>query len=270
MFYFCKKIYKLKTFLYKNTQISYTESGKGSALVFLHGFLENKNMWSSYVDYFSTKYRVITIDLFGHGHSECFGYIHTMEDQADMIYGLLSDLRIRKSTLIGHSMGGYVALAFGELYPDHVKSLVLINASSRADSPERKINRDRAVEVVKKNTSAFVSMAINNLFSESARLAFKKQIELIRNEALQTSAQGIVAALEGMKIRNDREVLLHFGPYTKLVITGNEDVIASEYEILDETKDADVTTHVLNCGHMAPLEKETEIIHLLQLFLKKK
>lgn len=260
----------METFTYKNTQISYTESGKGSALVFLHGFLENKNMWTSYVNYFNAKYRVITIDLFGHGESENFGYIHTMEDQADMIYALLSELRIRKATLIGHSMGGYVALAFAELYPDHVRSLVLINSSTRSDSVERKFNRDRAIQAVKKNATAFISMAINNLFSDSARELFSDQIDLIREQALKTSVQGVVAALEGMKIRNDREVLLHFGPYSKLLITGKQDLIAPESEILDETKEADVTTFVLDCGHMAPLEKESELIQILQNFFKKK
>lgn len=227
-------------------------------------------MWASYVNFFEKKYRVITIDLFGHGKSECLGYIHTMEDQADMVYALLSELRIRKATLIGHSMGGYVALAFGELYPDQMKSMILINSSTRADSSERKLNRERAIEVVKKNAKSFISMAINNLFTEKAREQFKDQIAVIRDQALQTSVQGIIASLEGMKVRNDREVLLHFGPFSKLVVTGNEDVIAPESEILDETKDADVTTFILDCGHMAPLEKETDLIQIIQNFLKKK
>ena len=260
----------MQTFIYKKTQISYTTSGKGAALVFLHGFLENKNMWIPYEKYFSNKFRVITIDLFGHGKSENLGYIHTMEDHADMVFALLSDLRIRKATLVGHSMGGYVALAFAELYPDHLKSLVLINASSRADSEERKLNRDRAIQVVKKNAKVFISMAINNLFSDDARADLSNQIDIVREQALETSLQGVVAALEGMKIRNDREVLLHFGPYPKMIITGKDDQIATESEILDETNGADVTTHILDCGHMAPLEKEEEIIKLLQVFIKKK
>lgn len=260
----------MKTFIYKNTKISYTESGKGNALVFLHGFLENKNMWLNYEHFFSTKYRVITIDLFGHGKSESLGYIHTMEDQADMVYALLSDLRIRKASIIGHSMGGYVALAFGELYPENLKNLILLNASTRADSEERKLNRDRAINIVKKNINVFITMAINNLFSSEAKKLFMNEIDVILSEALQTSVQGAVAALEGMKTRSDREVLLHFGPYSKLIITGNLDTIASEKEVIEETKDAEVTTHILACGHMAPLEKQEEVINLIQSFLKKK
>lgn len=260
----------MEAFVYKNTQICYSEKGKGNTLVFLHGFLENKNMWKPYVDYFSQRYRVITIDLLGHGKSACLGYIHTMEDQADMIFALLSDLRIRKATFVGHSMGGYVALAFGELYPEHLKGLVLINASTRADSEEREINRDRAVQVVKKNAAAFITMAINNLFEDADRTRLSAEIEIIRNQALETSLQGVVASLEGMKVRSDREVLLHFGPYEKMLITGSKDQIAKADDILNETSEADVTTHILDCGHMAPLEKESEIIQLIQTFLRKK
>lgn len=260
----------MKTFIYKNIRIAYNDAGKGATLVFLHGFLENKNMWNPYLNFFASKYRVVSIDLLGHGKSENLGYIHIMEDQADMVFALLSELRIRKATLIGHSMGGYVALAFGELYPDHLKGLVLINASTRADSDERKLNRERAIQVVKKNASAFISMAINNLFLEQTRERFSKAIDVILSQALETSVQGVIAALEGMKIRNDREVLLHFGPYYKMIIAGKYDAIATEVDILEETKEADVATHFLNCGHMAPLECEDEVIQLIFNFLKKK
>ncbi|HWS59814.1 MAG TPA: alpha/beta fold hydrolase, partial [Flavobacterium sp.] len=135
----------MKTTIYKNTKIAYTDQGKGTAIVLLHGFLENQSMWNAYISDFSKKNRVITIDLLGHGATECLGYIHSMEDQADMIHHVLHDLKIRKAVFIGHSMGGYIALAFAELYPDSMKGLVLLNSTSRADSDERKINRDRAI-----------------------------------------------------------------------------------------------------------------------------
>jgi pimeloyl-ACP methyl ester carboxylesterase len=76
---------------------------------------------------------VITIDLLGHGETECLGYIHSMEDNADAVHAVLAELRIRKAILVGHSMGGYVALAFAELYPENVKAL-LLNSTARADS----------------------------------------------------------------------------------------------------------------------------------------
>ena len=84
----------MKTLLYKNTKISYTHSGQGTAIVLLHGFLENKKMWKEYVTLFSEKYRVITIDLLGHGDSDSLGYVHSMEDNANAVQEVLQHLKI--------------------------------------------------------------------------------------------------------------------------------------------------------------------------------
>ena len=141
----------MKSILYKNTAISYSDTGKGTAVVLLHGFLENKKMWDDYIPVLSQKNRVITIDLLGHGDSECLGYIHSMEENAQVVRSVLTHLRIRKAVFIGHSMGGYVALAFADLYPNSIKGLVLLNSTAKADSAERKKNRDRAIVAVKQN-----------------------------------------------------------------------------------------------------------------------
>ena len=174
----------MKTTTYKNIKISYTETGKGTAVVMLHGFLENQTMWQDFVPELSKKNRVITIDLLGHGQTECLGYVHSMEDQADMVHAVLHELKIRKAVLIGHSMGGYVALAFAELYADTVKGIVLLNSTSRADSDERKINRDRAIIAVKQNYTTFVRMSIANLFSEDNRVRLADAIEKVKLEDL--------------------------------------------------------------------------------------
>jgi len=147
----------LKNILYKNTTISYTDSGEGNVIVLLHGFLENKKMWAAYVTFFSEKYRVITIDLLGHGESDCLGYIHSMEENANAVHEVLDVLKIEKAIILGHSMGGYVGLAFAELYPQHIQKLVLLNSTSKEDSAEKKLNRTRAIKAVKQNYVSFVS-----------------------------------------------------------------------------------------------------------------
>ena len=128
--------------------------------MFLHGFLENSTMWNEHILELSKKHRVICVDLLGHGDTDCLGYVHTMEDMADAVHHVLHELKLRKVVLVGHSMGGYVALAFAELYPDMMKGLVLVNSTSRADSDERKQNRDRAILAVKKSYIAAIRMAI--------------------------------------------------------------------------------------------------------------
>lgn len=259
----------MKTLHYKNTKISYTDQGKGTAVVLLHGYLENQKMWNAFVPEISKKFRVITIDLLGHGTTDCLGYVHSMEDQADVVHGVLHELKIRKAVLIGHSMGGYVALAFAELYPDAMKGLVLLNSTSRADSDERKINRDRAIVAVKQNYTSFVRMSIANLFSEDNRERLSDEIEKVKLEALKTPLQGIVAALEGMKIRKDREVILHFAPYPIQLILGKKDGVLIYEDNLDQIEGTKVQLTTFEDGHMSHIENEKELMKVLLDFLKK-
>jgi pimeloyl-ACP methyl ester carboxylesterase len=258
----------LKQIQHKNTTIFYTDSGKGTAIVLLHGFLENQKMWDAFVPKFSKKNRVITIDLLGHGATECMGYVHTMEDNADAVHAVLTQLRIRKSIFVGHSMGGYVALAFAELFPESVKGLVLLNSTSRADSEERKVNRDRAIKAVKQSYVNFISLSIANLFSEENRDRLINEIEIVKKEALQTPLQGIVASLEGMKIRIDREILLHLTPYPKMLILGEKDPVLPYEETKMQIEESQVQLVSFPDGHMSYIENQEGLTTVLLKFFK--
>ena len=258
----------MKDILYKNTKISYSDTGKGTAIVLLHGFLENKTMWQDFIPELSLKNRIITIDLLGHGETECLGYVHSMEDNADVVHEVLSNLRIRKAILVGHSMGGYVALAFAELFPESIKGLVLLNSTSRADSDERKANRDRAIVAVKQNYASFIRMSIANLFSEDNREKLIDEIEKVKTEALKTPLQGIVASLEGMKIRKDREVLLHLTPYPKLLILGEKDPVLNLVETKEQIENTTVQLVTFLDGHMSTIENKKELLKVLSRFFK--
>lgn len=259
----------MKQLVYKKTKISFTDQGKGTAVVLLHGFLENKTMWDKYITTLAKNHRVIAIDLLGHGESECLGYVHVMEDQADMVFAVLTALRIRKVVLVGHSLGGYVALAFAEIYPHYSKGLFLLNSTSRADSSERKINRDRAIIAVKQNYTNFVRMSIANLFSEDNRELLNKEIEKVKKEALKTPLQGIIASLEGMKIRKDREEILHFAPYPIQLVLGKKDSVLIYEENIDQIEGTEVELTTFPDGHMSHIENEKELKKVLINFLKK-
>ena len=259
----------MKQAQFKNTQISYSDIGKGNVIVLLHGFLENKEMWDFYIPEFAKKNRVIPIDLLGHGNSECLGYVHTMEDHADAVHAVLSELRIRKAIFVGHSMGGYVALAFAELYPEHIRGLALLNSTARADSEERKINRDRAVKAVKQSFINFISLSIANLFSENNRERLSSEIEKVKKEALKTPLQGIVASLEGMKIRMDREVLLHLTPYPKLMVLGEKDPVLPYEETKEQIENTKVNLVSFPDGHMSYIENQEELLKVLLNFFKR-
>ena len=253
---------------YKNTKIFYSDTGKGNAVVLLHGFLENQTMWQDLVPEWSKKHRIITIDLLGHGETECLGYVHSMEDNAEAVRAVLSKLRIRKAVFLGHSMGGYVALAFAELYPATVKGLVLLNSTSKADSEERKANRDRAIKAVKKDYTTFVRLSIANLFSEENREKMIAEIEKVKLEALKTPLQGIVASLEGMKIRKDREIILHSVTFPILLILGKKDGVLNYEDNLKQIENTAVKLVTFPDGHMSHIENKDELKGVLLNFFK--
>lgn len=259
----------MKTTKFKNTSIAYTDIGKGTAIVLLHGFLENQKMWDNYIATFAKRNRVITIDLLGHGETECLGYAHSMEDNAEAVHAVLAELRIRKAILVGHSMGGYVALAFAELYPDFVKGLVLLNSTAKEDNHERKSNRDRAIKAVKQSYKGFVSMAVANLFSENNRERLVEEIELVKKEALKTPLQAIVASLEGMKIRKDRSLLFQHGSYLKMLILGEKDPVLGYEETKSQIENTEVQLVSFPDGHMSHIENQEDLTDVLVSFFKK-
>ncbi|MCL5126989.1 alpha/beta fold hydrolase [Algibacter sp. L4_22] len=254
---------------HKGINIFYTDEGKGSAIVLLHGFLENVSMWNGITPTLSKKNRVICIDLLGHGKTDCLGYVHSMELMAEVVDAVLKHLKIRRSIFVGHSMGGYVALAFAEEHPDALKGLCLMNSTASADTPEKKLNRDRAILAVKQNHKSFIRMAIVNLFRPKNRKLFSDKIKQIRKEAQQTPLQGIVAALEGMKIRNDREALLHFTPFKKMVIAGKKDPVLHYDLLVEQTKNTEAKLVTLPDGHMSHIENKDELLINLMHFIEK-
>lgn len=253
---------------HKGINIFYTETGKGSAIVLLHGFLESSKIWDTFVPKLAKKNRVVSIDLLGHGNTECLGYIHPMELMAEAVEAVLKHLRIRKSTFIGHSMGGYVALAFAEKNPDNVKGLCLLNSTASADTPEKKQNRARGIIAVKQNHKTFIRLAVSNLFIPENHKKFATQIKQLIKDCQKTPLQGIVAALEGMKIREDREVLLHFSPYKKMMIIGKNDPILNYKNLISQTKDTNVNVVVLDGGHMSFIENESACLDNIMHFIE--
>ena len=191
-----------------------------------------------------------------------------MEDNAKIVKAVLSHLRIRKAVFVGHSMGGYVALAFAELFSTSVKGLVLLNSTSKEDSAERKHNRDRAIKAVKQNYVNFVRLSIANLFSENNRERLENEIENVKLEALKTPLQGIVASLEGMKIRKNREFILRESEFPKLLILGEKDGVLIYKDNLAQIENTDVKLVTFPDGHMSHIENKEELEKTLLGFLR--
>ena len=114
-------------FSYRNHNIHYTDKGNGKTIVLLHGYLESSEVWNGFEEKLASKFRIISVDLPGHGLSDVYGETHAMEFMATVIKELLNSLSIEKVFLTGHSLGGYVTLAFLELFPDHLSGYCLFH-----------------------------------------------------------------------------------------------------------------------------------------------
>jgi len=210
---------------FRGGKVHYRVEGKGRAIVLLHGFLGSLQIWENLLPYLSKRYKVVMIDLPGHGETENFGYVHKMDLMAEAVKAVLHELQLRRYVLIGHSMGGYVTMAFAEKYMDNLRGVILFHSTAVADSEEKKADRDKAIKVAKRNKDKYLKESLKKLFFPAN---IKKHPELLvkaTNIANATSVQGIVAAIEGMKQRRNTEVVLQFCHCPVMFIAGLHDLL---------------------------------------------
>jgi pimeloyl-ACP methyl ester carboxylesterase len=255
---------------FKQGTIHYTVEGEGRAIVFIHGFLETSKIWMEFTKELKKYFKIIAIDLPGHGKSDCYGYIHTMELMAQSVHSVLEELNLRKYIMVGHSMGGYVSLAYAELYPDNLRGLVLFHSWAFADSPEKIEDRNRAISLVKKSQNLFVKGAIKRLFNPKFADFYKKEVEEMESEAKGFTKQGIIDSLEGMKQRKDREVILKFASYPILFIIGKNDPVIDFLKLKEQSK---IPSKSFSCilsesGHMGFIEEKNKSLKALKRFIR--
>ena len=208
---------------FKKSKIHYTDTGKGRVLVLLHGFLGSHEVWSEFVKKLSKKFRVIAIDLPGHGDTPSIGYYHSMELLAQSVKAVLDKAGVRRYILTGHSMGGYVALTFAELYPENVSGICMFNSTSYADSEDKKKERDKVIRLVKKEHKHYVAEVVTSLFAPENLPKIQSEVEKVKKIAVKITKQSIINSLEGMKERKSRDLILKFAEFPILFIIGKKD-----------------------------------------------
>lgn len=253
---------------HKGTTIFYTEQGSGATIVLLHGFLEDHSMWLDTIAVLSKKNRVITIDLLGHGKTGCIGYIHTMEHMADAVNHVLTHLNLQDIILVGHSMGGYVALDYAKRFTENVKGLCLLNSTYEADNEERKLLRTRANKMVQNNFENMVRMSFSNLFSTQSKQKHNVAYQTALKTALKTPLQGYMAAQEGMKQRKDNSDFFIQSTFKKIILLGEKDAVLDAKTIIQFSEKHNIKSHVFSEGHMSFIENKEEYLQKLLHFVE--
>lgn len=261
----------LKTAIYKREKVSFTDKGKGRVIVLLHGFLGSKNIWDKTASDLAKSYRVIAIDLPGHGASPCFGYAHSMELMAKCVKAVMDSLKLKKYVIIGHSMGGYVGLAFADLFPDNLRGFCLFHSTAYPDSEEKKKDRLRAIQLVKSSKSLYTKNTIKNLFASKNLKYLKEEISFAANIAKQSSKQGIIAALHGMRDRPGRDIILGLVEYPIMMVIGELDNVLPYEQLLEQSqliKNKSIL-YLEHDGHFGFLESPKRCNKELRKFLRK-
>ena len=240
-------------------------------VVLLHGYLESMRVWDDFVPYLYKQVRVVTLDLPGHGISVVQGEEHSMEFLADTVAAAMQTLGIDRYTVVGHSMGGYVALALCARYAERLDGLVLLHSTPNADSEEKAEMRRREIAIVKsgkKEQLARIAPAAG--FAPENRRRMQDAIDDLTEMVLLTEEEGIVALLNGMINRADQHEMLLQSSVRQLFVLGRNDGY-----ITPEVADAMVARHpqaavvwLEESGHMGFIEEPENCANALLRFVE--
>lgn len=244
------------------------ERGAGKALIFIHGFPMHQAIWDDFGERFIKSYNVITLDLPGFGKSPILPFPFSIDQVAGQVLHFITEKEIQNSVVVGHSLGGYVALSMIEKRPDLFSGIGLFHSTAYADSAEKKASREKVIDFVEKNGAlAFTKNFIAPLFANPQN----KWIETVKKIAGQSSEAAIIGYTQAMSTRYDQTKTLKNFKKPTLFLAGNQDVgipVASIHEQATVCHYPEI--HILQgVGHMAMFEKPDEAADRIEGFLGK-
>jgi len=253
--------------------LSFTASVKQWPVVLLHGFCESKAIWQHFIPPLADIAQVVAPDLPGFGDNAPLNKPVTIEKMADEVYRLLQDLQLGEGVvLVGHSMGGYVALAFAEQYPDWVKGLCLFHSTALADTEEKKKMRDKTVDFLERNgMPAFTENFVPSLFYEKNREVLQPEIEKAMRIANATLLSTAIEVTKAMRGRKNSIHVLKAAKYPVMFIAGKEDQAVPFDTLKDQFWLPQGSTHIQalpETAHMGMFEKEVETLEGLKGFIR--
>ncbi len=260
----------LQSFTYRSSSISYSLTGQGKPIVLLHGFGEDSKVWNEQVAFLQQQFTVIVPDLPGTGLSGVLsGENITIEDYADCLHALLEDAGIHTCIMLGHSMGGYITLAFAEKYSTYLVGFGLVHSTAFADSDEKKKTREKGIAFMEQQGAyAFLKTSIPGLFGEAFKERHPEKIEAHIAAAKHFRKESLQQYYHAMMRRRDRTAVLQSSTVPVLFILGTEDIAAPLSEVLQQVHLPGISSiHILQgAGHMGIWEESAQVNHFIQEF----
>jgi pimeloyl-ACP methyl ester carboxylesterase len=260
----------LQSLQFRGGLVEYEVRGKGLPVMLVHGFTEDRRIWDPLLTGMEEKYRWILPDLPGSGLSEYNGALTTLKDFADLLKAIVSRENISRFILIGHSMGGYISLAFAEKYPENILGLGLFHSSAYADSTEKKESRDKNIRFIQKNgADLFVEQAIPGLFSDGFKAKQPQKIRELVERYDNFRPESLVSYLEAMKQRPDTTEVLTKIAVPTLFIMGEEDKAVPLKDMLEQCHLPQISyIHILTqTAHMGMIENTILCKSIVDQFL---
>lgn len=253
-----------------NTLISYFDNGEGQPIVLIHGFAGSKLYWEKVLPDLSKNNRVIAIDLPGHGDSSMGLEKYAIEEMAGTIKDLLDELGLEKVTMFGHSLGGYITLAFAEKFPQYLNGFSLVHSTANPDSDEAKAGREsNAKKVLEGGLDSFINGLSQKLFSPENSEVNAQDIQTTAKIGMSTSVQGVVNALLAMRDRPNRNYVLEETELPVLLIAGEQDQIIPPDKTFTVNKPNIQQAIIKGAGHMSMYEQPAELVRAMGNFLAK-
>ena len=258
-----------KTITIEGKNISYESAGQGSAVVLLHGFGADNTIWKEQIDYFSPHHLVIAPDLPGVNSSELLEDL-SMKNIATLVLQIIKAEDAKDVVLIGHSMGGYIALAFAAHYPNQIRGFGLFHSSATADNDEKKAARIKGIEFVSKNgSSTFLATTAPKMFGASTKNGNSPAYQNFLNTLPAMSNEAITKYYEAMMARPDTTHLLQSTKLPVLFIYGLEDEIIELNKTIEQASMPSISfVNVLKkSGHLGMIEEPQNANRAIEEFL---
>ena len=260
-----------KSFEDEGSHISYNVVGEGRPVILLHGFGEDSTIWDEQVLALQKICKVIVPDIPGSGQSERLQKENvTIEDFAHWLDKLLIHENIVFGTLLGHSMGGYIILAYEEKYPDKLAGFGLIHSTAFADSDEKKENRKQGIKMMDEyGAFSFLKNTTPNLFAEKYKKEQKEKMQAFIEAGRPFTKEALIQYYGAMMHRPDRTNVLKDSKVPVLFVMGSEDVAAPKADLMKQVNLPEISHfHILeNVGHMSMMENPAALNNILLRFV---